>query len=278
MKLIKFFTLSSLLVSSLVANTSIDTLVLDFEKSRFSNNERVQIKDISVNMKKNLPQKDWYGYIIDLDLKFAGKDVKAKDVVFSNGELIAPELYDIKSGNPLKDLMTPKLTKAYYDKSKLIAGNVNAKDKIVIFSDPLCPFCMDYVPDVINYVKKHKDKIALYYYHFPLLRIHPASNALTRLMILAKNRGIKDVELKVYTKDWDKYFDSNEKDENKILKAFNSEFKTSITNDELKNSKLKLEVADDIKMGEEVLVQGTPTVFINGEKDKSKLKYENLGK
>ncbi len=108
--------------------------------------------------------------------------------------------------------------------------------------------------------------------------MHPASNALTRLMILAKNRGIKDVELKVYTKDWDKYFDSNEIDENKILKAFNSEFKTSITNDELKNSKLKLEVADDIKMGEEVLVQGTPTVFINGEKDKSKLKYENLGK
>ena len=28
------------------------------------------------------------------------------------------------------------------------------KDKIVIFSDPLCPFCKDYVPEVIKHVNK----------------------------------------------------------------------------------------------------------------------------
>jgi len=278
MKLIKLCTLGFLTFGSLVANTNIDNMVLDFEQNRFSSNKRVQVKDISVNMKKDLPQEGWFGYIIDLNLDFAGKDVKAKDVVFSNGILIAPELYDIKSGNPLKELMTPKLTAKYYTKDKLIAGNINAKDKIVIFSDPLCPFCMDLVPDVINYVKDHKDKIGLYYYHFPLLRIHPASNALTRLMVLGKNLGIKDLELKVYEIDWDKYFDPKEEDENKILKAFNSEFKTNITIDQLKNSKLKIEVADDIKKGEDVLVQGTPTIYVNGEKDKTKLKYTNLGK
>ena len=31
-------------------------------------------------------------------------------------------------------------------------------------------------------------------------------------------------------------------------------------------------------MGEEVMVQGTPTIFINGVKDTTKLKYETLGK
>lgn len=278
MRLIKLFTLSTIIAGALFANDTVDSKVLDFEKSRFSKNERVEIKDISINMKKSMPNSGWYGYIIDLNLKFAGKDVKAKDVIFSNGELIAPELYDIKTGEALKDLMAPKLGDKYYNQERLIAGNPKAKDKIVVFSDPLCPFCMDYVPDVINYVKKHNDKIALYYYHFPLLRIHPASNALTKLMVLAKYRGLKDVELKVYSADWEKYFTTDETDEKKILDAFNSEFKTNITIDELKDEKYTLKVADDIKMGEEVLVQGTPTIFINGEKDKSKLKYDSLGK
>ncbi|WP_321312453.1 thioredoxin domain-containing protein [Halarcobacter sp.] len=278
MKLISVFTLSVLFIGSLLANDSVDSKVLDFEKNRFSKNKRVEIKDISVNLKKQMPQAGWFGYIIDLDVDFAGKNVKAKDVVFSNGELIAPELFDIKTGLALKDLMTPKLTKEYYKDKNLIAGNSNAKDKIVVFSDPLCPFCMDYVPDVINYVKKHDKSIALYYYHFPLLRIHPASNALTKLMALGKTKNIEDIELKVYNIDWDKYFNSRETNAEKILKAFNSEFKTNFSLDDLNSKEITNEVAEDIKMGEEVLVQGTPTIFINGEQDKSKLKYEKLGK
>ncbi|XOB61780.1 DsbA family protein [Campylobacterota bacterium DY0563] len=278
MKLISLFTLSILFIGNLLANDSIDSKVLDFEKNRFSKNKRVEIKDISINLKKQMPQEGWFGYIIDLNVDFAGKAVKAKDVVFSNGELIAPELFDIKTGLALKDLMTPKLTKEYYKDKNLIAGNTNAKDKIVVFSDPLCPFCMDYVPDVINYVKKHDKSIALYYYHFPLLRIHPASNDLTKLMALAKTKNIKDIELKVYNIDWDKYFNSRETDSQKILKAFNSEFKTNFSLEDLNKKEITNEVAEDIRMGEEVLVQGTPTIFINGEQDKSKLKYEKLGK
>merc|ERR1711879_832265 len=171
-------------------------------------NKRIELKNAKINLKKQMPQKGWYGYIIDLEASMAGKTVKAKDVVFSNGELIAPELFDIKTGMPLKDLMKPKLTSNYYDKTKLISGNHNAKDKIVVFSDPLCPFCMDYVPDVINHVNRNKNSIALYYYHFPLLRIHPASGPLSSLMEIAKAKGIKEVELKVYRADWDEYFDS----------------------------------------------------------------------
>ncbi len=67
-----------------------------------------------------MPQELWYGYIVDIDVLMGGNEVKAKDVVFSNGELIAPELFDIKTGMPLKDLMNPVLTKEYYNKTKLI--------------------------------------------------------------------------------------------------------------------------------------------------------------
>lgn len=277
MKLIKIFTASSLLIGTLFATDSIDDNVIKFEKNRFSQNKRIEVKEVKVNTKKELPQEGWYGYVIDIDASMGGNDVKAKDVVFSNGEIIAPELFDIKTGMPLKDLMNPKLTNKYYNKDRLIAGNINAKDKIVIFSDPLCPFCMDYVPDIINHVKKNSKEIALFYYHFPLLRIHPASGTLVRLMNVAKAKGIKDIELKVYRADWDKYFTAKEKDAQKIIDGFNKEFKTSFNLIDVNNKKNNTEIFEDVSMGEEVMVQGTPTIFINGEQDKSKLKYEILG-
>lgn len=277
MKLITLFTATSLLLTSMYATDSIDDSVLKFEKKRFSQNKRIKIKDVKVNMKKAMPQEGWYGYIIDLKAQMAGNDVNAKDIVFSNGDLIASELFDIKTGMPLKDLMKPKLTDKYYDKSKLIAGNHNAKDKIVVFSDPLCPFCMDYIPDVINHVKRNKDSIALYYYHFPLIKIHPAAVPLSALMSVAKEKGVKDIELKVYRADWDKYFDSKEKNSQKIIDAFNKEFKTSYSIVDISKKAIKEEVSEDMRMGEEMMVQGTPTIFVNGEQDKSKLKYEMLG-
>ena len=277
MKLIKIFTVSTLLLSVLVASDNMDSNVIKFEKERFSKNKRIKINDVKVNSKKKMPQKDWYGYIIDIDASMGGNNVKAKDVVFSNGELIAPELFDIKTGMPLKDLMNPELTDKYYDKTKLIAGNHNAKDKIVIFSDPLCPFCMDYVPDVINHVNKNSKDIALYYYHFPLLRIHPAAGTLVKLMNVAKENGIKEIELKVYAADWDKYFTSKEKNAQKIIDGFNKEFKTSFTLEQVNSKKNSEEISIDVNLGEEAMVQGTPTIFINGKQDKSKLKYEILG-
>ena len=277
MKLIALLSAFLLITSSLIANETLDNKILDFEKKRFSKNERVKINSLKVNTKKAMPQKGWYGYIIDVDANVGGKDINAKDIVFSNGQLVSSELFDLESGESLKDLMPPKLTNEYYDEKKLIAGNHKAKDKIVVFSDPLCPFCMDYVPDVINYVKKHED-IALYYYHFPLLNIHPASAPLTALMVVAKEDKIKDIESKVYEVNWEEYFQENERDPNKIIKAFNKEFKTTYKLDSIKEDYVQKELSFDINMGNKVMVQGTPTIFINGEVDKSKIKYETLGK
>jgi len=274
----KVLMMGTLLVSSSMFANSIDDKVIKFEKNRFSKNKRIEIKNVSINTKKELSIEGWSGYIIDIDAVMAGNPIKAKDIVFSNGKTIAPELFDINSGASLKDMMTPTLDSKYHDKSKLIFGNHNAKDKIVVFSDPLCPFCMDYMPDVINHVKKNSKDIALYYYHFPLVQLHPAAKTLVRLMNVAKEKGIKDIELKVYKIDWDKHFSEKEKDPKKIIDGFNKEFNTSITFADINNKKMNDEILHDIKMGEEVMVQGTPTIFINGEKDKTKLKYETLGK
>lgn len=275
-KISKIATLSLFASTFLFANSDAD--IISFEKERISQNPNVQVKKVEISTKKALPVKGWNGYILDVTAHLKGKEVNAKDILFSNGEYIALDFIDMKTKRSIKDLVTPDLTSDYYDKKKLIAGNHEAKDKLVIFSDPLCPFCMSYVPDVIEYVNNNKDKIALYYYHFPLIRIHPAANALSKLVDIAKHKGIKDVVLKTYTTNWSKYFPSSATDEKKILGAFNKVFKSDITLDELRKKDIDDEIKKDINMGESVMVQGTPTIFVNGVKDSLKDKYQSLGK
>ena len=267
----------SILLSGALYAASNEQNIVDFEKKRISQNPNVQVKDIKIETKKELPLSGWSGYILNVQADVQGKSINAKDILFSDGKYIALELIDSETGKSLKDLVTPNLTEKYYDKSKLIAGNHNAKDKIVIFSDPLCPFCKDYVPDVIKYVNKNSDTIALYYYNFPLM-IHPAATPLSKLAEIAKNKGIKDAELKTYETNWEPYFDEKTTDEKKILEAFNKEFKTSIKQEELSDKNLDSLIKKDISMGDDVMVQGTPTIFINGVKDASKQKFETLGK
>lgn len=276
-KVSKVLTLAVLLTSSLFASVSDDN-VIKFEKKRIAQNPNVEIEKISINTKKELPLDGWFGYILDVEAKVDNKTINAKDIVFSDGRYISLDLLDAKNGKSLKDLVTPGLSAKYYDKSKLIAGNDKSKDKIVVFSDPLCPFCMDYIPDIIKHVNKNKDSIALYYYHFPLLRLHPASGPLSKLMELGKEKGIKDIELKVYETNWDDYFTVKETDVKKIVSGFNKVFNTSFTQEDVSSIDLIDSMEKDMEMGEEVMVQGTPTIFINGEKDTQKTKYKDLGK
>lgn len=271
----KILSLSVILSASLFAN---DSTVIDFEKKRVAQNPNVKVKDVKVNVKKDLPLAGWNGYILDVEAIVQEKSLKVKDILFSNGDYIALDLIDAKTGKSLKDLVTPNLTSNYYDKTKLIAGNHNAKDKIVVFSDPLCPFCMEYIPEVINYVNKNSDSIALYYYAFPLVQIHPASEALSKVIEVAKNKGVKDIELKAYKTDWETYFSPKENDEKKILEAFNKELKTNIKLEEIASKDINEKLSKDMSMGEEVMVTGTPTIFVNGVKDTTRELYKTLGK
>ena len=271
----KILSLSVILSASLFAN---DSIVVDFEKKRVAQNPNVKVKDVKVNTKKDLALAGWNGYILDVEAIVQEKSLKVKDILFSNGDYIALDLIDAKTGKSLKDLVTPNLTSNYYDKTKLIAGNHNAKDKIVVFSDPLCPFCMEYIPEVINYVNKNSDSIALYYYAFPLVQIHPASEALSKIIEIAKSKSIKDIELKAYKTDWETYFSPKENDERKILEAFNKELKTNIKLEDIASTDINQKLSKDMSMGEEVMVTGTPTIFVNGVKDTTRELYKTLGK
>ena len=271
--MLRLLTISILFTSSLFG-LNIEKKLLNFEKRRVSRNHSLKLLDIKIFYQQKLHD-NWKAYILDLKLKLLNQNnkiVNFKDILFTNGKEITTELYDLKSYKDYKKIISPKLTFKYYDKKHFIAGNINAKHKLVIFSDPLCPFCIEFVPKTIKEVIK-SNNIALYYYHFPLYRLHPAANATTRYMVVAKKQGIKDIELKIYEANLDKDL-GIVADSNHILKVLNRLFHTKITLKQLNAQWVSDEIKKDISMGDDVLVKGTPTYFFDDEYDITRQKYK----
>ena len=271
---LKLLSITTLLASSMFANANVDKIVTDFQTKRIKANPQVKLDNLSIFVKKELTN-GWYGYVFNIKANVNGQDIEAKDVIFSDGKMITPELLDINNGRSFKDALTPNITSEYYNDKHLISGNKNAKNKVVIFSDPLCAFCIDYIPEVLKKAEKNKD-IAVYYYHFPLLRIHPAADVVTRAMIVAKNKGVKEVEKKIYEANLLNEISTKESDENVILKAVNKVLKTSITVTDIEDKKVLAEADKDIAMSENMMVQGTPTLYVNGQMDRTRQLFEGL--
>jgi len=275
--MLKLLTITILLSISLQANQKIDTDILKYEKRKISSilkRQKIELNDVSIILKKDLKQDGWYGYVFNLTFTVKGKQLTQKDTLFTNGTLITPELINAKTKRSFKDMMYPILSDKYFDKKHLIAGNPSAKHTLVLFSDPLCPICLDEVPFIIKNVMKNPEKMALYYYHLPL-DMHPTASTLSKASIIATQMGIKDVDYKVYTTNFSNFYDGYaETDNQKALDFFNETFKTNITMEQINDTKLNKRLEYDLDMADEAFVNGTPTLFLDGEIDKSRMKYE----
>ena len=263
----------ALLLSSSVYAQSASESVADFLEDQFSSNER--LKSVDVNVESVVPLKEakgWNAYIVDVKavLKQRPKKIiNQKMIWFSNGDVITKDLVDLQSGQNLLEVVKPQFKDRYYRPENLIYGNKDAKHKIVIFSDPLCPFCKGFVPGALQNLKKEPNKFAVYYYHFPLLRLHPASGTLVKAAVAAELQGVKDVILRLYTVK----INPREKDVNKILAAFNKVEGTKITVADINSEAVKKQTKYDVGVANDLMVSGTPTVYLDGKMDPTKTKY-----
>ena len=274
---LKLLMIITLLSTSLLSDIEIDKNILKYETRKVTSilkRQKIELNDVSIVLKKDLKQNGWFGYVFNLTFTVKGKQLTQKDTLFTNGALITTELINAKTKRSFKDMMYPKLGKKYFNKKNLIAGNTNAKHTLVLFSDPLCPICLDEVPFIIKNVTENPKNIALYYYHLPL-DMHPTARTLSKASMIATQMGIKDVEYKLYTTNFGNFYDAYaEKDNQKALEFFNKTFKTNITMVQINNSKLDERLKHDMQMSDDAFVSGTPTLFLDGEMDKSRMKYE----
>jgi len=180
----------------------------------------------------------WRVYFLSLDIeaKIGNKIVpkKATQVVFNKGSKVAFALKDNK-GNDYSKILKPKVPANAYERSHLLVGNANAKHKILVMSDPFCPFCQEIVPKLIETVEKNPQTFALYYYHLPLLKIHPASAITTKVMHIFQERG----EIDNLKKCYHLLVSERETNPKVILKAIKDRTGVSFTERELNTPQIK---------------------------------------
>jgi len=290
-KLIKL-SLIATFSTSLFAMSAIDTKVIKYQKNAINQNPAYKLHTLKLIKKEALDSKNmWNAYKLELDItqKSNNKRFKAPMIVFSNGKYITNEMVDMNTGarygeDEAKVIAAQKrekfeksfkLPNTYYKKDHLIAGNHNAKTKVVIFSDPLCVFCIRNAPKIIKQIKGRTD-IALYYYDFPL-DMHPTSKTVIKAMHKAKQDGIKDVALKIYEANYEKFYNVYKTSDSKqAIDAFNTIFNTKYTLKDIDTKEANKFLQEDIKAGLDANVQGTPTVSFNGSFHNSRVKLSEF--
>ncbi len=229
-----------------------------------------------VDLKDKIP--GWKAYILTIDielLKQNNRVITIKDALFSNGKYISRAFVDINTKKKLKDELlkkfSPDAPMSYYDDEHLLYGSKDAKYKLLAFSDPQCPFCIDFMPDLMKFVKKHPKDFALYYYHMPL-SIHPGSDTIVKAEIYLEQKGDKDISLKGY----EKQLDIEKKDPKVVLEKFNKALKTNVTLQNIRDKKVEKRLSEDLYRANKILVNGTPTIYLNGKMDYGREKVQKL--
>jgi len=267
---------ATLLLSSFAYAQSTSEKIEEFLDEEFSDNSRIKSVDVAVSDIIPLKElKGWNAYIVKVQAVLKNKPsetIKQKMVWFSNGQIITKELTNMDSGASLVESVKPDFKPEYYSKANLIYGNENAKHKVAIFSDPLCPFCRGFVPKAIEDMKKSPEKFAIYYYHFPLPRLHPAAVVLVKAAVAAEHKGVKDVILKIYNVK----VNSREKNIKIILAAFNKAVGTNITVQDLQDPAVIKQVNFDKEVANNLMVAGTPTLYFDNKVDPTKKKYTKV--
>ncbi len=272
--------MSKLLISAVVASVALSANsqpnnkdLVNYVKRAVVKNPRVKVKGVEViESKTNKDLPGWNILLTNMDLMYHKKELHIPETMFIKDGLITNNLINLKTGENYRETIRPSVPDSMYNDAHLLFGNKDAKHKVLVFSDPECPFCRDIMPSLMKAVKENPSKLALYYYHMPLVRIHPASSILTRVMHLAQEAGKKDVVEKMYS------IRVSPRDTNvtSVLAKVKSYTGFSVTKKDIEKKEVKDAIKADMDMASKMMISGTPTVYVDGKWDKKRNGYKAL--
>lgn len=167
---------------------------------------------------------------------------------------------DLKTREAGNQPLTPEVSAALTHDFVVGFGPADAKVKVVEFADFECPYCSR-AADVVHTVRaKYGDRVQFVFRQFPLA-MHPDARLAAEAALAANAQG----------KFWefhDRMFQNQRRldrasleDHAKQLHLDTEQFKRS-----LDQKTFATQVDTDMKLGERANVQGTPTLFINGQR------------
>jgi thioredoxin-related protein len=273
----KLLSLAVITTLTISAGTDVDD-VKDYVQKHMIKNKQVKVTSVDIISSKTLDEpKGWEVFFLNIHANVKKSDtvydkVTVPETLFVKDGYTVPTLINLETGEDYKSILKPELSKDIYDEKHLVAGNKDAKHKIVVFSDPQCPFCQTKVPEIYKAVIENPETFALYYFHFPLLRIHPVSDIITRAMLVEQNKGNAAKAMEFYSLK----VNPREVNATKVLAMLNKKYSVSITEKEINTEEVSKEILFDKEMATKSMVSGTPTVYVDGKWDPSRNRYKEF--
>jgi protein-disulfide isomerase len=146
-----------------------------------------------------------------------------------------------------------------------LLGEPSAPVTVVVFSDYLCPYCRSLADSLHEILQRHPKDVRVVYRQFPL---HPGADQLAEASLCAADQGR-------FAAYHDLLFGSPvAADLNALAQKAGVEL-TAFTAC-LKAGIHRARVAEDVKEGERLAIQGTPTLFIDGLRLRGTQTFEQL--
>jgi len=194
----KLILATSILSTSVFAAT--DAQIIEYFKAQ------IPVPTVKVSVTSRIAIDDIKGMdYVSIDLSDGSRVQKVS--VFTQGDLIFPDVISIKKGSIKESLDKQKLIKElanlYKKEDKqniLVLGNDPEKETLVKFTDPECPFCGKEVAAI-------EEKLKTYNLRYIFTPVHDRSSLEKSVLIYKKAGAAKTLEEKV--KIVKKYFNGN---------------------------------------------------------------------
>ncbi|MBF2063580.1 MAG: thioredoxin domain-containing protein [Calothrix sp. C42_A2020_038] len=150
---------------------------------------------------------------------------------------------------------------------------VAPEQKIVLvnFSDFQCPYCAKAHKVLKQFMTKYKDKVTLVYKHFPLNSTHPEATPSAKASWAAQQQGkfweFHDALFENQDKLSESFYIATAKALNLDIKRFNQDRNSSAATEAINN---------DIELAQEIGVDATPRLAMNGEPVNGDIQIDNL--
>jgi protein-disulfide isomerase len=142
-------------------------------------------------------------------------------------------------------------------------GDESAPVVIVVFSEFQCPYCAKIAPALGKVVEKYPDRVKLVFKNYPLRKHRFALSAATAALAAAEQGRFWQFHDLLFA-------NQKQMSEQKIVEIARilgldmQKFQQA-----RKDSRILNKIREDIKEGRQVMITGTPTIFINGRRLRS---------
>lgn len=155
--------------------------------------------------------------------------------------------YKAEAGKPIDVSNAPK------------AGNDDAPVKMVEFFDYACPACQSLKPKLDQAVAEHQGQVVVYYRMFPLEAKHPDSKSAAQAALAAQAQGkFKEMNEMLFAKS-----PAHKRDD---VIGYARELGLDLAKFEADYAAAGPRVDADLRQGEVLEVNSTPTLFFNGRR------------